>query len=243
MCWETLNVLTEQVGRTSLSRSSLSFNALLPCAPFYHTRSLPSFPSLGRSRFFKEALLSLLSSYPFLTSPIFTLGSCYRFFFVCSFYVHRFAFPPGTLEWSLGQRLRWMFPPAECRFPGARLRMPSEVLPPLAHRGHSVQGADQLSVMWLRWLLHLQISWTENSFWLKSCGWYPNKTNTFLVRVEKGCQWYSCQTVKELLSAFLSLLSLLGLLSVKTSLLMAEKLSSISSPDRSYGGFGSARLA
>lgn len=155
----------------------------------YHIKSLPSFPSLGRSQFFQEALLSLLSSSSH--SPIFTLGSHCRFFCLL-FYVLVFAFPPGILGWSLGQRLRWdswAFPPAECRTwcPGAGLSVPSEVLPPPAHRGHAVQGADRLSVRRLRGLLNFQIPWTENSFWLKPCGQCPNNTtNIFQLELRKG---------------------------------------------------------
>lgn len=120
------------VGLYCLVHLYLSMPSCLVHPSLYHIKSLPSFPSLGRSRFFQEALLSLLSPYS-SWSAIFTLGSRHRFFCLL-FYVLVFAFRPSILGWSLGQRLRWdswAFPPAECRTwcPGARLSMPSEVLP------------------------------------------------------------------------------------------------------------------
>lgn len=72
----------------------LSMPSCLVLPSLYHIKSLPSFPSLGRSQFFQEALLSLLSSSSH--SPIFTLGSRCRFFCLL-FYVLVFAFPPGIL--------------------------------------------------------------------------------------------------------------------------------------------------
>lgn len=66
----------------------------------------------------------------------------------------------------------------------------------------TVQGADQPLVIQLRCRLNFQKSWTENSFWLKPYGW-------FQLELRNTISGHSCQTVKELLPAFLSLWSLL----------------------------------
>lgn len=114
----------------------------------YHIKSLPSFTSLGRSQFFQEAVLSLLS-----TAPCYTREPLQTFLFVvlCSCVCFS-SWYPGMIfrtETKMGQ-----LGSSTCRvwnlvsrsWAQSALRGPS----PLAHREHAVQGADRLFVRWLK---------------------------------------------------------------------------------------------
>ena len=164
------------VFRTWLSGSSLSVCALcLEYPSLYHIKFLP-FQIPGQVSLFSRELYYLYSA---LTLPVahIILWSCCRFSVccLCSCVCLSFWYP-GMI---LGQRLGWnslVFAPAEYRTWCLELGSAcSQVCPPLAHRGHSVQGADRLSVQQLRWLLNPQRAYTENSFWLKPYDQFANK--------------------------------------------------------------------
>lgn len=134
-----------------MSCSSVPVCAPLPCVPFLLSHQVfPSLKSLGGPHFSQEALLSLLSSYP-SSSHIFTLCHCCRFFVCClCSCVFFFSWYPGMIFRTETKMEQLGFSTCRSWCPGAGFRLHSEVHPPGAHRGYSVQSADWLSVMHLR---------------------------------------------------------------------------------------------
>lgn len=124
------------------------------CILLYHIKSLPSFISLGRSHFLQEGSLSLFSSYP-SNSPYLFHGVAADFFVCClgscvcfSSWYPGMIFGTETKMEQLGFLICRMWDLVSWRW--VRLH------PPVARRGHSVQGADRLSVLQLRYLLNFQ---------------------------------------------------------------------------------------
>lgn len=86
-----------------------------------------------------------------LQQPHFTLCHCCRFFVCClCSCVCFFSWYPGMIFRTETKMEQLGFSTCRSWCPGAGFRLHSEVHPPGAHRGYSVQGADWLSVMHLR---------------------------------------------------------------------------------------------
>lgn len=148
----------KRVGLDCLVRLYLPVPSCPVYPSLYHIKSsLPPKPWAGLtfSRKLYSLYLALIPPAAWYLLCGVAINFCLLLTFMCLFFLL-------ILKWSWGQALRWniwAFPPWECRTwcLGAGFRCPQGSIL-FKVRVNTVQGADQLFVIQLRWLLNWQVS-------------------------------------------------------------------------------------